>query len=159
MSIHEKKEDLVPARSQERRPRRRTLEALALVMPASPQPRQQRQARLVSEAPRDLSVPPRASVRRVPPLRKDSALAARRSRSSLISHLKSHDAQSDVHLRGRDVLRHITTHSGSAQDCAEWCSDGRGRRVPIWRNGPRCAGVREQVTILFRCTRWRLWLW
>jgi hypothetical protein len=36
------------------------------------------------------------------------------------------DAQSDVHLRGRDVSQlHITTHSGSAQDClAERCSDG-----------------------------------
>jgi len=37
------------------------------------------------------------------------------------------DAQSDVHLRGRDVSQsHITTHSGSAQDClAERCSDDR----------------------------------
>ena len=63
--------------------------------------------------------------------------------TSLISHLKSSpsekedpkrrlkltkkpDAQSDVHLRGRDVShKHITTHSGSAQDCfAEPSSDG-----------------------------------
>ena len=36
------------------------------------------------------------------------------------------DAQSDVHLRGCGVLRHITNHSGSAQDyLADGCSHGR----------------------------------
>ena len=70
-------------------------------------------------------------------------MVAQTSATPLISHLKSSrskkedpkchlkdlkmpDAQSDVHLRGRDVSQlHITTHSGSAQDClAERCSDG-----------------------------------
>jgi len=41
------------------------------------------------------------------------------------------DAQSDVHLRGRDVShKHITTHSGSAQDSfAERSSDARVTHV------------------------------
>ena len=54
------------------------------------------------------------------------------------------NAQSDVHLRDCGVLRHITNHSGSAQDCfADGCSDGR---VPHVAKASTPSSNREMVT-------------
>ena len=54
------------------------------------------------------------------------------------------NAQSDVHLRDCGVLRHITNHSGSAQDCfADGCSDGR---VPHVAKASTPSSNREMAT-------------